>query len=222
MDRGKKYSFKAGDYRFFKRNQLTKFVKHTESEGFRSIAFHIDQATLKEISAEYDLQVQGHYRGEGVKLLSGKGFLKSFVDTLQPYLGNGNLDNGLLRLKTKELVLILAESDPEIKHMLFEFSDPGKLDLEAFMNGHYRYNVPLERFAFLTGRSLSGFKRDFAKLFNVTPSRWLVQKRLIEARYLIEQQFRRPTQIYLDLGFVNMSHFSYAYKKAFGKAPSHK
>ncbi|SER85242.1 helix-turn-helix domain-containing protein [Pedobacter rhizosphaerae] len=218
----KKYLFKAGDYRFFKRNQLTKFVKLTESEGFRSIAIHIDQATLKEISAGYELKPRGHYRAEGVKLINSNGFLESFVATLKPYLGSANLDNGLLRLKTKELILILAESDPDIKHMLFEFSDPGKLDLEAFMNGHYRYNVPLERFAFLTGRSLSGFKRDFAKLFQVTPGRWLLQKRLAEARYLIEQQFQRPTKVYLELGFVNMSHFSYAYKKAFGKAPSNK
>jgi AraC-like DNA-binding protein len=177
---------------------------------------------LKEISSEYGLKVSGHYSGEGVKLLNNNVLLENFVDTLRTYQGKGKLDHDIVRLKTKELVLILADADIDLKEMLFEFSNPGKLDLEAFMNGHYRYNVPLERFAFLTGRSLSGFKRDFAKLFGITPSRWLVQKRLSEARYLIEQQMRRPTQVYLDLGFVNISHFSYAYKKAFGNAPSRK
>lgn len=221
MGRDQKYSFKAGDYRFFKRNQLTKYVKHTGSDGFKSIAIHIDQFTLKEISAEYGLRSSDRYRGEGVKLLNNNALIKNFVDTLSPYLENGKLDQNILRLKTKELVLILAGADPDLKEMLFEFREPGKLDLEAFMNGHYRYNVPLDRFAFLTGRSLSGFKRDFAKLFSLSPNRWLVQKRLTEARYLIEQKLQRPTQVYLDLGFVNISHFSYAYKKAFGKAPSH-
>jgi AraC-like DNA-binding protein len=218
----KKYLFKAGDCRFFKRNQLTRSVKPTGADGFRSIAIHIDQLTLKKISEEYGLKASGHYYNAGVKLLNENALLENFLNTLKTYLGNTKLSDDIIRLKTKELVLILATADPDLKHMLFEFSDPGKLDLEAFMNGHYRYNVPLERFAFLTGRSLSGFKRDFAKLFKITPSRWLVQKRLIEARYLIEQQLQRPTQIYLDLGFINISHFSYAYKKAFGKAPSHK
>jgi len=218
----KQYSFKAGDYRFFKRNQLTKYIKRTGSDGFRSIAIHIDQYTLKEISQEYALKSSGHYQGEGVKLLNHNRFLRNFVDSLEPYLRSRKMDKEILRLKAKELVLILVDADPDLKEMLFEFSDPGKLDLEAFMNGHYRYNVPLERFAFLTGRSLSGFKRDFEKLFQITPGRWLVQKRLTEARHLIEQQLQRPAQVYLGLGFVNMSHFSYAYKKAFGKAPSHK
>ncbi|WP_293310266.1 helix-turn-helix domain-containing protein [Pedobacter sp. UBA5917] len=217
----RKYFFQAGDYRFFKRNQLTKYVKRTESDGFKSIAVHIDQYTLKEISREYGFKAGEHYDGEGVKLLKDKGLLKGFVDTLNAYLAGGGLDKDILQLKTKELVLILADSDPDIKKMLFEFSAPGKLDLEAFMNGHYRYNVPLERFAFLTGRSLSGFKRDFARLFSTTPSRWLVRKRLIEARYLIEQRLARPTEIYQELGFIDISHFSYAYKKAFGIAPTH-
>jgi len=88
------------------------------------------------------------------------------------------------------------------------------------MNAHYRYNVEIERFAFLTGRSLSGFKRDFEKRYNISPSRWLVQKRLQEAHYLIEEQGQRPTTVYLDLGFENLSHFSNAYKKTFGYAPS--
>lgn len=216
----RKYFFGKGDYRFFKRNQLTRFVKSTQSDGFRSIAIHIDQYTLKEMASEHGLKVYGHYQGEGVKLVDANGMLKSFVNSLNIYADNDRLDHDILTLKTKELVLILAELNPVLKHMLFEFSDPGKLDLEAFMNGHYRYNVPLERFAFLTGRSLSGFKRDFARLFNMTPGRWLVKKRLTEAKYLIEQRFARPTEIYMELGFMDLSHFSYAYKKAFGKAPS--
>jgi AraC-like DNA-binding protein len=43
------------------------------------------------------------------------------------------------------------------------------------MNNNYKFNVSIERFALLTGRSLSAFKRDFEKIFNDTPSHWLVQ-----------------------------------------------
>lgn len=216
----RKFTFKAGDCRFFKRNQLAKYIKRTESVGFKSLAFHIDQYTLQEIAKESHIKITDHYSGEPVKLVKDNEMLQNFISAMMPYYENGKLDSDMLRLKTKELILILADLDPDLKHMLFEFSSPGKLDLEAFMNGHYRYNIPLERFAFLTGRSLSAFKRDFVALFNVTPSRWLVKKRLEEARFLIEQQLHRPSEIYLDLGFVDLSHFSHAYKKAFGKAPS--
>ncbi|WP_433831204.1 AraC family transcriptional regulator [Flavobacterium anhuiense] len=215
-----KFTFKAGDCRFFKRNQLAKYIKRTESDGFKSLAFHIDQHTLQEIAKESHIKTRDRYGGEAVKLVKENALLQNFISGIMPYYESGKLDEEMLKLKTKELVLILADLDFDLKHMLFEFSNPGKLDLEAFMNGHYRYNISLERFAFLTGRSLSAFKRDFAVLFNATPGRWLVKKRLQEARFLIEQQLQRPSEIYLELGFADLSHFSHAYKKAFGKAPS--
>ncbi|MCV2484792.1 AraC family transcriptional regulator [Flavobacterium sp. SH_e] len=217
----KKYAFAAGDCRFFRRNQLAKSIKHTESDGFKSIAVHFDQNTLMEISKETGFKSE-RFHGEGVKAIKANGMLKKSLATFHGYAQRRDTDAEILRIKIKELVLILAAIDPEIKQMLFEFSDPGKLDLEGFMNGHYRYNVPLEKFAFLTGRSLSGFKRDFARLFRITPSRWLTKKRLNEAKYLIEDCRRRPSEIYLEIGFANMSHFSYAYKKEFGISPLQK
>ena len=217
----KKYTFTAGDYRFFRRNQLTKSIKHTEDDGFKSIAIHFDQNTLKEISKEIGFKSE-RFHGEGVKIVRADSMLKKSVALFIEYTQRKEVDSETLRIKIKELVLILADIDPEIKQMLFEFNEPGKLDLEGFMNGHYRYNVPLEKFAFLTGRSLSGFKRDFAKLFKITPSRWLTKKRLSEARYLIENCKHSPSDIYLEIGFVNMSHFSYAYKKEFGISPLQK
>jgi AraC-like DNA-binding protein len=94
------------------------------------------------------------------------------------------------------------------------------LDLEPYMNANYKFNVSIEKFAYLTGRSLSAFKRDFEKVFNATPSHWLVQKRLQEAYFLIEKQHKKPSDIYVELGFEDLSHFSFAFKKLFGIAPT--
>ena len=84
------------------------------------------------------------------------------------------------------------------------------------MNRNFTFNVSLQRFAYLTGRSLSAFKRDFKTIFNETPSRWLIQKRLKEAYFLIEKKQKKPSEIHLDLGFEDLSHFSFAFKKLFG------
>jgi AraC family transcriptional regulator, exoenzyme S synthesis regulatory protein ExsA len=88
------------------------------------------------------------------------------------------------------------------------------------MNKNFKFNVSIERFAYLTGRSLSAFKRDFEKIFGATPSHWLVQKRLEEAYYLINRKSKRPSDIYLDLGFEDLSHFSFAFKRLFGHTPT--
>ncbi|MEI6946469.1 AraC family transcriptional regulator [Paraflavisolibacter sp. H34] len=212
--------FKAGDYRFFRRNQLTKYVKRPGQHGFKSVAVHIDQGTVREMAEVYGPS-EKPYPGKNIELLPPNASLESYVNSLAPY-GNppGAYGEALVALKAKELVLLLLQARPVLRHALFDFTDPGKIDLVSFMNTHYRYNVGLERMAFLTGRSLSTFKRDFQKAFNTTAGRWLTQRRLEEAYYLIGQKGKTASEIYLDLGFEDLSHFSFAYKKAYGKAPS--
>ena len=84
------------------------------------------------------------------------------------------------------------------------------------MNQNYKYNVPLPTFAKLTGRSLSTLKRDFVKLFNATPEKWLQQKRLEHAHHLLSRKKQRPSEVYLEVGFENLSHFSFAFKNDTG------
>ncbi len=217
----KKWSFKAGDFRFFRRNQLTKYMKSSSSEGFKSIMIQIDQRTLKNMSSEYRLIADGPYLGGEAQLLMQSSYLTSYFDSLLPYLDSQEAyDSYILSLKARELLFLVLKTNPKLKNVLFDFSEPGKIDIEAFMNSHYRYNIGLDRFAFMTGRSLSGFKRDFGKCFGTSPGKWLLKKRLTEANYLLQNQHVRPSDIYLDLGFQDLSHFSKSYKNEFGISPT--
>jgi AraC-like DNA-binding protein len=129
------------------------------------------------------------------------------------------LTPALAQIKTMEVIALLLRN-ASLKNFLFDFSEPRKLDLEAYMNRHFSYNVPLAQFAKLTGRSLSAFKRDFAVIFGSTPERWLQKKKLEMAYFLIAQKKRKPSDVYLETGFENLSHFSIAFKKEYGVNPS--
>jgi len=74
-------------------------------------------------------------------------------------------------------------------------------------------NIPLSSFAKLAGRSLSTFKRDFTKIFETSPEKWLQQKRLEQAHYFISKREMWPSEVYLKVGFENLSYFSFAFKK---------
>ena len=50
--------------------------------------------------------------------------------------------------------------------------------------------------------------------------KWIVSRRLEEARRLIEDEKERPLDVYLRVGFKNLSHFSTAYKRQYGYPPS--
>ncbi|GGB25312.1 helix-turn-helix domain-containing protein [Puia dinghuensis] len=214
--------FRKGNLYLARRNQLLKFVKEPgEREEFRSLTMRFDEELLKQVSAEGAFQLEERLKTPAFIDLSGAQHLRYFMESLLQY--KDLLENKapeLLQLKQKEALMLLFAYDKELKKVLFDFSDPHKIDLEEFMQKNYHFNVKLERFAYLTGRSLATFKRDFEKIFQTSPRNWLQRRRLQEAYFLITQKQQRPNDIYLDLGFEDLSHFSFAFKKQFGQPPS--
>ncbi|HTE26662.1 helix-turn-helix domain-containing protein [Flavitalea sp.] len=220
----KEYVFNEGDFRFIRRNQLLKFVKQPPADGaFKSVSIYLDQEMLKNAGVEFGYVSNPVKTREAASIIPLKENLlfKSFMDSLMPYVQNEGLINDQLQLlKQREALLILLQSAPDLKNILFDFSEPGKIDLESFMQKNFHFNVQLNRFAYLTGRSLATFKRDFEHIFQTSPSKWLLQRRLKEAHYLIKEKGKAPSDIYLEIGFEDLSHFSFAFKKMFGMAPS--
>ena len=219
---GKNHVFSAGDFRFFKRNELVKFTKQPPPGGeYRSISICMDQETLRDISEEYNLHMDKPYDDDHSLSLQPNPLFKNYINSLAPYLnGKSKINKVITTLKVKEIVMILLETNPGLKNILFDFSEPGKIDLEAYMNQNYKFNVDLSRFAYLTGRSLATFKRDFQRVYNMSPNRWLQKKRLADAYYLLKEKGWKTTEVYLEVGFKDLSHFSFAFKKAFGVSPS--
>ncbi|NHA04386.1 helix-turn-helix transcriptional regulator [Mucilaginibacter sp. HC2] len=221
-DGQREYVFAEGDFRFSRRNQLTKYVKIPPPNGsFKTVAIFFDQQTLREFSDTFGYTASKKEPTPGLIKLPASKLYKNFIDSLLPYLESEQLhDQELFKLKVKEALHILLKVNPELKNILFDFTEPGKIDLEGFMQKNFHFKVGLNRFAYLTGRSLATFKRDFEKIFNTSPSRWLTRRRLQEAYYLIKEQGKRPSEVYFDLGFEDFSHFSYAFRQAYGAAPT--
>ncbi|MFD1603846.1 helix-turn-helix domain-containing protein [Flavobacterium artemisiae] len=212
----------AGEFRFSRRNHLAKFVKIPPEGGeFKTISLFLDQEILREISKEYNIVSEKKILGDAMFSLKPHPLYHSFMTSLQSYLEVEQEENeALFHLKIKEAVHLLLKVNPELKDILFDFNDPGKIDLEAFMNKNFHFNVHLNRFAYLTGRSLATFKRDFQKVFQESPGHWLLNKRLQEAYYLMKEKGKTPSEVYIDVGFEDLSHFSFSFKKKFGIVPS--
>lgn len=81
-------------------------------------------------------------------------------------------------------------------------------------------DLSIEEIANYTGRSLSTFKRDFKKYSNLSPQKWLIQRRLETAHELIRRGGRRVSDICFEVGFKNLSHFSKIYKGMYGVPPT--
>jgi AraC-like DNA-binding protein len=221
-DGNKEYGSTEGSFRLIRRNQLLRFIKQPPANGeFRSLSIYFDQQVLKDVSAEYELVAECKQFDKPVLGIQTTPLLRSYIDSLIAYHETDGFDNQrLVKLKLKEGILLLLKVNPDLKNVLFDFTEPFKIDLEEFMNRNYHFNAKVERFAYLTGRSLATFKRDFKKTFNMSPHQWILKKRLNQAYYLITKRGKKSSDIYMDLGFEDLSHFSFVFKKEFGETPS--
>lgn len=148
--------------------------------------------------------------------------MKGFFVSILPYGEKPHtpITIKLGQLKVEEAIELLLQTKLDLQDFLFDFSEPHKMDLEKFMALNYQFNVPVEKFAQLSGRSLADFKRDFQKTFGTSPRKWVQEKRLSEAHFQIESNNKKPSEIYLELGFESLSHFSNSFKNRYGVAPT--
>ena len=218
---GKSWVFGAGSLLFYRKNFLAKFTKiPPDNAPFLSITVLFDHPVLRAFSQQYGVPGQEpEATNPAVLPLVPGPIFHSFYATLQPYFDRP-LPQPLAQLKVQEALLLLRQWHPTLQTVLFDFRQPGKIDLEAFMQQNFRFNIELKQWAYLTGRSLAAFKRDFDTIFHMSPVRWLYQKRLEEAHYLLNEENRRPSDVYYEVGFESLAHFSYAFKKRFGHPPS--
>lgn len=213
----------AGQMMLIQKNQLGEITKSPlDGEDYQTIVICLHEDLLRTIALEERIETGHKYTGPANVLIPSNEFLRAFFQSVVPYVRNPQQDitARLGMLKVKEAVYLLVNAMPGLQEMLFDFSEPYKMDLQKFMASNFHYNIPVEQFARLTGRSLAGFKRDFQRVFGMAPRHWLQERRLSEARHLIETKNKKPSAIYLDLGFESLSHFSHSFKKKYGKTPT--
>jgi len=217
----KTYVFGAGDTHLFPRNRLTLLVKSDkDGEPYKAIVVKLSHNILRSFYEANPSLVNPVSKTDHIVRLEKSPLFDSFFDSMIPYFNlEYQLPPELSQLKIREIITILRTVNDDVDSILSDFSEPHKINLVEFMQKNFMFNMSLEKFSYLTGRSLTTFKRDFKKAFNITPQKWLTQKRLELARFQLTEQKRKPSDIYFEVGFENLSHFSYAFKKEFGITP---
>ena len=219
----KKYHLKKGDSFFIKRNHLVKKIKQPSKNGepFKGLFLQLKIPFLKRMLHEHNITVPLVSNPSTYVMLEKHPFLNGLFSSLEQYFDAQQYPSKeLLETKLQEAVFTLLQLRPDLGQVLFDFSEPWRINLEDFMNKNYKCDLTVEEFAHYTGRSLSTFKKDFAEVFHNTPSRWIVKRRLEEAKCLMEKLGKKPADVYLEVGFKNLSHFSTAFKREFGISPS--
>jgi len=147
--------------------------------------------------------------------------LVAFAHSIKPYFYDGSeVHPGQLRLKMMEMLYDVAICSRNLFYQILQLHQPVRTDVRQVVEQHYASPVSLEELAYLSGRSLSSFKRDFQQIYNTSPASWIREKRLGKAKELLESTPMSVSEICYSLGFENVSHFSRIFKEYHGQAPT--
>ncbi|WP_342088114.1 helix-turn-helix domain-containing protein [Dyadobacter sp. OTU695] len=214
------YFFKKGDIFLIPRNQLATIINYPkDGQPHKTVVMHLSVDRLRSFYSNRNVRSKP-LQSPKIYSFSNHPLLESCLASLIPYFDMKDIPEDIASIKITEAISILRTLDGDIDDVLANFEEPGKIDLVAYMEKNFMFNLPVEKFGYLTGRSLTTFKRDFKKAFTTTPQRWLTIKRLELAHYQLTEKGKKPLDVCYEVGFENLSHFSFAFKKQFGIAPS--
>lgn len=223
-DDGRRQIVGAGNYVFLKRDHQVRLLKHTaDGAPYKAISIRFERRFLRGFFSRLDkstLPADVKRIREAAVVLPQSPALQSLFLSLFPYTdANVKPSDEIIQLKMQEAVWCLLDADARFYPTLFDFNELWKIDLLSFMEANYMQDMTLEEFATYTGRSLATFKRDFAKVSDLSPEKWLIKKRLDKAYEMLCNGKHKPSDVYYEVGFKNRSHFAVAFKRQFGVSP---
>lgn len=224
-DRDKKITLQKGDCAFIRRDHRLKMFKNSKNEDlYKGISLTFKRNVLREFYSKIDKSELPKYipvSDENVFKLKATPAIESLFQSLTPYFdSNIKPTEGITHLKLQEGIYALLNSSELLYPVLFDFAEPWKVDILEFLNENYMDELTMEQIASFTGRSLATFKRDFKKISNLTPQKWLIKKRLEVAYVKLKEEGQKVQDVSIDVGFKNPSHFSTAFKKQYGIPPT--
>lgn len=218
------YSFKAGDCIFAKKGSILS-ARHVIQEDFCELRVFVPDDFIKAVFQKYKIRLSDSptkKKSDILIPLAVDQVLEVYFHSLLTYFHQPSPPpGGLLKLKFEELLvnILSNEKQSDLKSYLSELCVSAKVSVKEIMETNFFSNLTLDEFARLCNRSLSAFKEEFRNIFQTTPGKWLLDKRLEYSRYLLENTDSNIDEVCCVSGFENVSHFIRVFKSKYGVPP---
>lgn len=204
-------------------NYIQRYVPNKDGEECEAIAIYLYPDLLKTI---YKNEVPSFLKMEKPpkpEKFIGNKLIDQYMTNLSIYFESPEtLDEELGILKLKELMMILLKSQrhDSIFKLLSEIFTPVHVEFKRAIQENLFNPLSIDQLAFICHMSLSTFKREFRKVFNETPARYIKNKRLERAASLLLCSNEAISAIAYETGFQDASTFSATFQDKYSVSPS--
>jgi len=200
--------------------------KLSVDKEYRSTLFFFNNEHLTSFFLKYDtfingIAVQQEKQEEPFLVFLKDEFIVNYISSLKIIQQKPPLNSPqLLQLKFEELMLYLLEKYPQeilsFKTKTRETSSD--IEIRKAVEENITNNLTLSELAFLCYTSISTFKRRFIRLYNSTPSKYFLQRKMeIAASLLLHNE--NPGEVFYKVGYESHSSFSQSFKQIYGISP---
>ena len=193
-----------------------------ENGNFHSLLFYFDNSIIQEFLSTVKVKEVNRINTPEYLKLGTVSSIQQFANSLIQIYGTSNLSNKkFLSIKILELLHLLNEqiSAQQFAEFLFQLTLPKKRNIKTFIEQNFDKPLNIDDYAYLTGRSVNTFRRDFKNQFNTTPKKWIVEKRIDKAVNILKSKELSVTQLAYEVGYENISYFIKAFKAHIGQSP---
>lgn len=210
------------------------YVENVPENGqsFEQILFYYTPADLQRIllhlNITYHLTISNNHSCENCAnrthvVMPGWNSLRNFFTNT----GNDLFDDDFRQdetadnIKMTELIyLIASHADCCIKSKVLSNVDSAKESFEQLVYDHIFKDISIDELSRLTNRSLTSFKKEFRRHFQMPPHKWYIRQRLMHSRLLLISTSKSISEIGNDCAFPNTSHFIKLFKKEYTMTPA--
>lgn len=202
----------------------------SEDKAFESLLFYFDDADIHNFLTGTNVGDERPKMRQNYLRFPRSTYLRSFAASItESYTAENSTPPGARATATppepvvQQLLHLLnreASHGETFVSFLVQLTQPSKRGLKPFMEANYAKPLRVGDYAYLTGRSLTSFRRDFHRLFSTSPRSWLRAKRMDRAVRLARNDAEKTVNsLAREVGYNNVSYFIRIFKSHTGRSP---
>ncbi|MEM9361939.1 MAG: hypothetical protein AAGA43_04845 [Bacteroidota bacterium] len=156
------------------------------SNPYEAIGIHFYPDVLQLVFEEglpHYLMTPNNKKGRVFKKIKQRSILKGYIDSLWVYFEYPVLFNdGTAKLKLRELMALLYNMNHKgIREILSNLFIPNSFEFEKVISEHIFHDLTIQEYSTLLNLSTSTFKRKFKVIYDSSPGKYFLNKKLEKA-----------------------------------------
>ena len=199
---------------------VNSYIEHTEVSkenspleyivaGIEGLHFHSDD---KRFNSNFSMHNYKAYKNDILFYLKTLLHEMEHQDEYSQHLVNSLLEIMLINMvRRTNTTLNVSPVKKTTKECIF---------IENYINDHFKEDIDLDKLSELTFLNKYYLVHAFNQYKGISPMRYLIQRRISEAKFLLETTSYSMNDISAIIGFSNQNYFTFAFKREIGCSPS--